>query len=389
MASIQTFEDKNRKRRYKVSWELSRKDGQRHRQSKTFPPGTKKSTVEEFKRQKELELIMGDTFVNSEITLSKFVEDVYFPTYCAQLSQSTVVNYRRLYDSSKDYCIKKRFGSYKMKDIKRRMVQDYANFLSTVVTPKTVSEYIHWLHTVYDTAIKEEIIKPSCNPTEMLKLPRREKPKIEAFTLEQYNLLLASTADDRCNRLVIGLGGLAGLRRAEIMGLRWKDIDLDVPEPVMRIVNTRIYTGGKIYEKAPKSQAGMRVIPLPQTLVRILKDERKFYLENKLKYGANFNDSGYVVVKEDGTPRRPGSVADHYTCYVKRMEKVHGIPYMSLHKLRHTYASLLIDGGANAVVVQKNLGHEDVSMTMKNYVHTYDAARRREVDNLDCRIKIS
>ena len=388
MASIITFKDNEGKKRYKVTYELPRLDGMRHRKSKTFPYGTKYTDVVAFKRQKEVELATGEFTSNTNITLTEYVEKVYFPVYTMYLSPTTVVNYKRLYDSGRDYCVKERFGSFKLKDINRRMVQEYVNLLSTKVGAKTIREYIYWLHSVFDTAISEGIIKPTCNPTEKLKLPPKEKPDIEPYTLAELQLMLAESKDDRINHLVIGLAGLAGLRRGEIMGLRWSDVDLSPENPVLHIRQSRVYSGGKIDVKSPKTKAGIRDVPIPKTLADILRQEQLAYKENKLRHGSDFNDSGYVVVKEDGTPRRPGSVSDHYECFVRRMGREHNLPFKSLHKLRHTYATLLIDMGANPKTVQKNLGHEDVMMTLGVYAHAYESRQRTEVDRLDSIIRV-
>ena len=388
MASIITFKDNEGKKRYKVTYELPRLDGMRHRKSKTFPYGTKYTDVVAFKRQKEVELATGEFTSNTNITLTEYVEKVYFPVYTMYLSPTTVVNYKRLYDSGRDYCVKERFGSFKLKDINRRMVQEYVNLLSTKVGAKTIREYIYWLHSVFDTAISEGIIKPTCNPTEKLKLPPKEKSEIEPYTLAELQLMLAESKDDRINHLVIGLAGLAGLRRGEIMGLRWSDVDLSPENPVLHIRQSRVYSGGKIDVKSPKTKAGIRDVPIPKTLADILRQEQLAYKENKLRHGSDFNDSGYVVVKEDGTPRRPGSVSDHYECFVRRMGREHNLPFKSLHKLRHTYATLLIDMGANPKTVQKNLGHEDVMMTLGVYAHAYESRQRTEVDRLDSIIRV-
>lgn len=389
MASIITFTDKEGKKRYKVTYELPRIDGMRHRKSKTFPYGTKYSDVVAFKREKEVELATGEFTSNVNITLEEYVETVYFPIYTTYLSPTTVVNYKRLYFSKKDYCIKNRFGNYKLKDINRRMIQEYVNLLSTKVGAKTIREYVYWLHSVFDTAISEGIIKPTCNPTEKLKLPPKEKSDIEAYTLDELKLMLSESKDDSINHLVIGLAGLAGLRRGEIMGLRWSDVDLNAENPVLHIRQSKVYSGGEISIKPPKTKAGIRDVPIPNALADILRQEELEYKKNKLKYGNKFHDSGYVVVKDDGTPRRPGSVSDHYESFVKRMGREHNLPFKSMHKLRHTYATLLIDMGANPKTVQKNLGHEDVMMTLGIYTHAYESRQRTEVDRLDSALNIS
>lgn len=382
MAHIVTI-GQGRNKRYKVMYELPQLMGERKRKSKTFPAGTPKSVVDDFKRQMEINLSTGEFVEEKNITLADFIENVYFPTYTKYLSPTTVSNYWRLFESKKPYCIKTYFGKYKLKEIKRRMVQQYVNLLADNVSPKTVRAYKMWLHTVFDTAICEDIIKPHCNPTDNIKLPPKNKPDIEAYTLDEVNKLLELSANDNINHLVIGLGTLAGLRRGEMLGLRWQDVDLTKGSSELHIVQTVVVVDDVVYVKEPKTKAGKRDIPIPETLADILRNEKIRYTTNKLRLGAEFKDKGYVISKENGEPYRPDGVSIHYERFMYKVEKEHRIPYKSLHKLRHSYATLLIDGGANPKVVQKNLGHEDVTMTLGTYAHAYADRQRSEVDKLD------
>ena len=382
MAHITTIgTGKNRK--YKVMYELPSVMGERRRKSKTFPAGTPKAVVDDFKRQVEINLATGEFTSDKNITLADYVEKVYFDTYTKYLSPTTVTNYHKLYTSKKDYCIKKYFGKYKMKEITRRMVQQYVNLLADNVSSKTVRSYLFWLNSVFKAAISEDIIKPNNNPTEHIKLPPKTKAPIEAYTVDEVNKLLALSVNDDITHLVMGLGFLAGLRRGEMLGLRWQDVDFNKDNAMLHIVQTRVVVDDVEHIKPPKTAAGKRDIPIPDTLVKILKSAELRYKTNKIKYGQDFVDSGYVITKENGEAYRPDGVSIHYERFMYKVEEEHGIPYKSLHKLRHSYATLLIDGGANPKVVQKNLGHEDITMTLGTYAHAYSDRQRSEVDKLD------
>ena len=382
MAHIITI-GSGKSRKYKVMYELPSVMGERRRKSKTFPAGTPKAVVDDFKRQMEINLATGEFTSDKNITVQDYIEKVYFETYTKYLSPTTVTNYRKLYISKKSYCIKKYFGKYKMKEVTRRMVQQYVNLLSDNVSPKTVRSYLFWLNSVFKAAITEDIIKPHNNPTEHIKLPPKTKTPIEAYTADEVSKLLTLSKDDEINHIVIGLGCLAGLRRGEMLGLRWKDVDFNENNPMLHIVQTRVVVDDVEYIKPPKTEAGKRDIPIPKPLVQILKKAELEYKANKLKYGKEFKDSGYVLTKPDGEAYRPDGVSIHYERFMYKVEEEHGIPYKSLHKLRHSYATLLIDGGANPKVVQENLGHEDITMTLGTYAHAYTDRRRSEVDKLD------
>lgn len=382
MAHIEIVgEGKNKK--YKVMYELPPLMGERRRKSKTFPVGTPKSVVDAFKRQVEIDLATGEFVSAKEITLEKFTETVFFQTYTKFLSPTTASNYRRLYESGKPYCIKNVFGKYKLKDVTRRMVQNWVNTLSDNTSPKTVRSYLNFLHSIYNSAISEDIIKPHCNPTEHIKLPPKNTPPIEAYTIEQINKLLELSRDDNISHLIIALGSLSGLRRGELAGLRWDNVHIDTENPELNIVETRIVVDGEETIKAPKTKAGNRVIPIPNSLAEILRQERLNYKTNKLKFGKDFVDKGYVISKPNGEPYKPDGISIHYERFMYRMESDYGIPYKSLHKLRHTFASLLIDNGANPKVIQKALGHEDITMTLGTYAHAYSNRQQQEIAKLD------
>lgn len=211
---------KGKEKQFKVMYETPREGGERKRRSKTFPKGTSRQTALDFKRQKEIELATGEMITSKEITLSEFIEEEYFKYHVKFLSATTVANYRKLYESSKPYCIKKYFGNYKVRDISRRMIQRYVNLLADNVSPKTVRSYKMWLHTIFDTAITLDIIKPGTNPTEYIKLPPKNKPPIEAYTIEQIQDLIQYAEEDPISQLIISLGALTGLRRGEMAGLK-------------------------------------------------------------------------------------------------------------------------------------------------------------------------
>lgn len=360
--------------------------GKRRRQSKTFPAGTPKAVVEQFKREKEIEIVTGD-IMESETTLSEFVENVYFPVYTKELSPTTLKGYRNVYDNAKDYCIKQYFGDFKMRNITMRMVQQYVNTLSDRVNPKTVRSYVSFLHLIFSYAITEEIIKRK-NPADNIRLPHNIKTEPEFFTLDQIISMLKLSEEDLNAQLIIALGAFAGLRRSEMAGLKWENVSIDGDDPQIRIKAALVKDGKKEFVKSPKTIAGKRSIPIPEALVSILKDVHVEYLKNKMRYGPEFADDGYVLSSETGGHYTPSTIDNHYRRRLRKINEETGIPILSLHKLRHTYATLLIDGGANPKVVQKNLGHEDVTMTLGLYSHAYAARQREEVDKLDAMIKL-
>lgn len=330
MANITTLgEGKNK--RYKVTYELPRIMGERKRKSKTFPAGTSKAFVENFLLQKELQFLDGGFQYNKETLLSDYIENTYFLDYTEQLSPTTVSNYKRLYYGKQPYSIKNKFGNYKVKSITKNMMQKYCNELTKVVSPKTVRSYIMWLHSIFDYAITDDIIKPHTNPTDYIKLPQKIKPHIEAYTREEVRDLINLSADDYISQLVIGLGALAGLRRGEMAGLTWDNVNIKDKE--IHITQNKIVVDGEIHLKSPKTPKSIRTIYIPDTLADILENAHLKYKENKLLYGADFKDENFVFFKPNGEGYRPDGISIHYERFMHRIEDNFGIKYKSLHKL--------------------------------------------------------
>ena len=214
-----------------------------------------------------------------------------------------------------------------------------------------------------------------------LVLPKNQRKPIEAYNLEEFYLLLElAEQDDNPNiELIINLALLSGVRRGEMCGLKWSNVDFE--EGFINIVENRIRVSGKTTVKAPKTNSGVRKIYIPQRLVNILKKYHTQYLLNKMKFGKEFIDSDYVLCKENGELYQPQGITN---CYVRFLERHSDkIRYLKFHGLRHTYASILIEQGENPKTVQHNLGHSDVAFTLQIYSHTYESAQKNAAMKLD------
>ena len=356
-------------------------DGTRRRTSKTFPVGTPLKTVKEFVAQKELEAVRGLSLEkNLKITVEE-LGNIYFKTYTLH-SPTTLRGYAAVFYNSKEHGILNFFGKCQVRNIKTRDIQDYINFLSTKVSPKSVRNYVLMLNLLFDLAVTEHLIQRESNPMlGKLVLPKNSKKEVEAYTLDEFNLLLElAEQDDNPNiELIINLGLLSGIRRAEMSGLKWRQTHLE--DGFINIVENRIRVNKETTIKAPKTHSGTRKIYIPQRLVNILKKYHTQYILNKMKYGKDFVDSDYVLVKENGEPYTPQGITN---CYVRFLERHSDkIRYLKFHGLRHTYASVLIEQGENPKTVQHNLGHSDVALTLQIYSHTYESAQKNAAMKLD------
>jgi integrase len=198
------------------------------------------------------------------------------------------------------------------------------------------------------------------------RVPGRAK-KFETFTPDQVRIVLRGIADDR-NRHAWHLA-LAGLRRGEIAGQRWADIDLE--KRTLRIGATRVDVGGRAFDQdEPKTANAGRVLPIPDTLLAELTAAKNRQTVEKLALGEAYTDGGYVVCNEAGEPYHQSTLSTLRQAAIRGLD----VPQIRLHDARHTCATLMHLQGVPIVLVAAWLGHADVSFTMRTYVHAQPEA---------------
>jgi integrase len=163
-----------------------------------------------------------------------------------------------------------------------------------------------------------------------------------------------------------------GMRRGEILALRWRHIDLDGKLIVVRdaIEETKAH-GRRI--KATKSKAGRRNVTLPDIVIDVLREHRRQQLELRLQLGlGKIADDVLLFSRLDGSLASPHALSHEWAAAAAAI----GTPEITFHALRHTHASHLIDAGIDVVKISKRLGHADASTTLRVYAHLF--ARRED-----------
>lgn len=180
-------------------------------------------------------------------------------------------------------------------------------------------------------------------------------------------------------RTIITFDLLSGLRRGELLGLRWCDVDLD--QRMICIRQTWNYLPKKgCYVGTPKSRSSERPLKISQTAVLLLLECKSWQERQKDLLGdAWANPDNRVFTKEDGSPFFPDGLTQWFSEFVRRS----GLPKVSVHSLRHTYASLLIADGTPLVVVAHNMGHAQASTTANIYAHVIASAEAKAAQVTD------
>lgn len=191
--------------------------------------------------------------------------------------------------------------------------------------------------------------------------------KFETFTADQVHTVLSGIGKDR-NRHAWHLA-LAGLRRGEIAGLRWDDVDLS--QRMVRIGKTRVDVGGRALDQDdPKTASAGRVLPIPDALLSELSAAKARQAAERLALGEAYAGLGYVVCNEAGEPYHPSTLSTMWQAAIKNLD----VPQVRLHDARHTCATLMHLQGVPIALVAAWLGHADVSFTLRTYVHAQPEA---------------
>lgn len=195
---------------------------------------------------------------------------------------------------------------------------------------------------------------------------RSVRARDKAWTGDQLRSFLGGTASDRLAPLW-QLVATTGLRRGELCGLRWSDVDLDRG----RVVVSRTLTetsAGLVEQVDGKTDAAQRSIALDRQTVEALRRWRTRQTEERLAVGPAWTDSGLVFTREDGTSHRPKRLSSVFTETTDRLD----LPRIGLHGVRHTYATLALRAGVSPEVVSKRLGHASVVITLTIYAHVFE-----------------
>ena len=190
---------------------------------------------------------------------------------------------------------------------------------------------------------------------------RREQREIQAWEAQELARFLEFV---RGTRLEAGwrLAAMSGMRRGEILGLRWSDVDLDAARLSVR--NAVVTVSYAVLESTPKSHQA-RVVDLDPETVEFLREHRVRQQVERDEWGSDYRDGDLVIAKENGEPMHPQSFSQAFERLVRRA----GLRRIRLHDLRHTHATIAVRAGVPLKVISERLGHESPAFTLKQYAH--------------------
>ena len=242
------------------------------------------------------------------------------------------------------------------------------------MAPKTIKHYHTFISSVLDRAVKWGLIPD--NPCRRLDAPRVPPREIQCMDDEQAVRFLECLEEEPLEtRLMFTLLLMTGIRRGELLGLEWKDIDFDSGTIMIR--RTSQYTPGRgIYTESTKTAGSVRKLCVAAEVVELLRAYRSEQNEYRLALGDRWQANDRLFTQWDGKPMSPNT--PYLT--LERLTKRHGLPGISIHSLRHTNATLMIQQGLNVKTVSSLLGHTQTSTTMNIYAHQLKNANRQAAE---------
>jgi integrase len=214
------------------------------------------------------------------------------------------------------------------------------------------------------------------NPAEYADPPRVGAAEINAWNGETVRAFLASCRDDRLFPLW-HLVATTGLRRGEALALRWSDLDLKACR--VSVSRTAAFVGGEVTYQEPKTARSRRAVPLPTETVEVLKAWRKVQAAERLAAGELYDaDANLVFADEIGAALPPKRVTKAFGRAVGRS----GLPSITLHGLRHTFASVALGAGVQTTIVADVLGHSSAQITADLYSHVTEPMSRDASDRV-------
>lgn len=320
----------------------------------------------------------------NEVLFGDFLRDwLYDVKFIGLKSRS-----KMLYDSIfRKYIVNNEIYNIKLKSLKAIDVQKYFNKLYQKdvsnsllsVANRIISPCIRY---AYNNGY---IIKDFSRMYSVPKKSETNDKKVKPFTLEEQKRFLKAIEGHRYEVLFL-VALYTGLRKGEILALTWNDIDfikntVAVSKTAGRVIDITKDSRSKEYIKVgtPKTAKGNRVVPLPDFLVKRLKQYKLFKKEESLKIGIQFKESNNLFTAKTGNIVAPSNL---HEAFKETLLKA-GLEDRKFHDLRHTYATRLFELGESAKTVQELLGHSSISMTLDIYTHVLKETKETAVKKLD------
>lgn len=244
---------------------------------------------------------------------------------------------------------------------------------------KTVLHHHRLISSMLSTAVEWGILFSNpCDRTKPPKVERKEPKYLDE--IQAATLLDLLETEDTEYKTIIRLLLFTGLRRGELLGLEWSDIDFE--KATLRVCRSSLYLPDRgIFEDDTKNATSNRIIKLSQTAVNDMKSYKLYQMEHSFKIGDQWKGSQKIFTTAEGKPLHPDTLSRWFSKFIEAHSDV--LPPVTIHSLRHTNATLQIAGGVPLTTVAKRLGHADTVTTSRIYAHAIKSADEAAAETLE------
>lgn len=332
--------------------------------------------------QQDLNRLLGQHFAGYNIDPKKITFGVWVDKYLEDYCKPFVV--QNTYEGYETYArlyIKPVLGDYQLNKLTTNDVQKFYNYLlksggrnKKGLKPKSI-----WnVHTVVRAALNQAQVEDLIirNPLFGVRLPPKNKSENNFITSEQMTEYLKSISGHRLYAAFI-LECVTGMRKGEILGLKWNCVNLKTGEIKIKETWIRSVKGNMYYSK-PKTKKSVRAILIPKEVCNELKKHKKAQEKEKLSWGEDYQKDNLVFAMENGEPIRPD---DFYKMHIKQIENA-GLGHIRFHDLRHSVASALIEKGFSLKDIADLFGHASIEITADTYGHLTEKRKAETTKSL-------
>ena len=344
---------------YYVSMDLGKNsEGKRVKQYRTFPNLTSARTgLREFYADRDKLLHPPKQEQTLRQWLDYWMEEVIRPNR----AETTVYAYQKIIDNH----ILPALGGIPMSRLSAKRIQRYYTDTQQAagLSSNTMRRHHDLLSSALRSAVRQDMLLAS--PMDRVEPPRSRVK--EAFFYDNEELKqLYQLIEGHILELAVKMAGSLGMRREEICGLKWENVDFR--RRLVLVREARTAYGATIVQKETKNRASVRTLYLPEEVLLLLGREQERQEEERARQGAVFNRTDHVILDHKGAPYSPNALSLAFTRFIQ----AHHLPKITLHGLRHTFATVASAQGAPLFDIGKALGHSTPATTGRIYTHLVD-----------------
>lgn len=349
-------------------------DGNRIRSYKTFPSlPLARQTLRTFQTKKASDYQVTPTNITLIQWLEYWMREIIVPNR----ADTTIYGYQKIIDNHLAMAL----GSIPIQKLTPRDLQEYYSMLMTDkgLAANTVRRHHDLLSCALRMALKQDMLVRS--PTERVEPPRVIQKEARFYTSEHlktlYHLIQGHWLEP-----IVHLAGSLGMRREEICGLHWKSVDFENRK--LHIKSARTAAGANIFLKETKNRSSNRVLHLTNDTYHILWKEKQKQEARMKSMGDRWPNTDLMAVDANGMPYSPNIVSLSFSRFIRK----HNLPPITLHGLRHTFATVASAQGAPLFDIGKALGHSTPATTGRIYTHLVDHTHASTLDLVAAALKM-